>query len=111
MEHVGLTEKLTIRREGNSMRQWKRRQRDWQRVSEDMAAKTGKASVSSWLAWSTSIEPRPQQKRVCCCTHVNEKDACRVYCLQGRRYWPLTQRRVPKPCPSVLKYSHMERSC
>lgn len=44
MEHVGLTEKLTIRREGNSMRQWRRRQRDWQRVSEDMAAKTGKAS-------------------------------------------------------------------
>ena len=43
MEHVGLTEKLTIRREGNSMRQWKRRLRDWQRVSEDMAAKTGKA--------------------------------------------------------------------
>lgn len=43
MELVGLTEKLTIRREGNSMRQWRRRQRDWQSVSEDMAAKTGKA--------------------------------------------------------------------
>lgn len=45
MEHVGLTEKLRIRREGNSMRQWKRRQRDWQRVSEEVAAKTGKASA------------------------------------------------------------------
>lgn len=44
MEHVGLTEKLTIRREGNSMRQWRRWQRDWQRVSDDMVAKTGKAS-------------------------------------------------------------------
>ncbi|CAM9581138.1 unnamed protein product [Ectocarpus fasciculatus] len=46
MDHVGLTEKLTMQREGNSMRQWKRRQRDWDRVSRDMAAKTGKASCS-----------------------------------------------------------------
>lgn len=46
MDHVGLTERLTMQREGNSMRQWKRRQRDWERVSRDMAAKTGKASSS-----------------------------------------------------------------
>lgn len=45
MEHVGLTEKLTMRREGNAMRQWKRRQRDWHRVSEDIAAKSGKVSI------------------------------------------------------------------
>lgn len=49
MEHVGLTEKLTMQREGNSMRQWKRRQRDWQRVSQDMATKTGK--VSKTIGW------------------------------------------------------------
>lgn len=42
MERVGLTEKLTMRREGNAMRQWERRQRDWLRVREDMTAKTGK---------------------------------------------------------------------
>lgn len=42
LEHIGLTEKLTLEREGNAMRQWERRQRDWLRVREDMATKIGK---------------------------------------------------------------------
>lgn len=54
MEHVGLTERLTMQREGNSMRQWKRRQRDWQRVSLDVAAKTGKVSkLQEWVDLTT----------------------------------------------------------
>ncbi|CAM9801293.1 unnamed protein product [Scytosiphon promiscuus] len=60
MEHVGLTEKLTMQREGNSMRQWKRRQRDWQCVSQDMAAKTGK--VPQDLVMSTADEYRERSE-------------------------------------------------
>lgn len=44
IEHVGLTERLTMCREGNAMRQWERRQRDWHRVREDMATKIGKVN-------------------------------------------------------------------
>lgn len=45
MEHAGLMEKLTMQREGNVLRQWERHQRDWLRVTEDIVAKTGKAST------------------------------------------------------------------
>ena len=43
MERVGLTERLSIEREGNALRQWERRRRDWHRVTEDIVTKTGKA--------------------------------------------------------------------
>lgn len=38
-----------MKREGNAMRQWERRQRDWIRVQEDMAVKTGKVKASATL--------------------------------------------------------------
>ena len=55
MEHVGLTERLTMCREGNAMRQWERRQRDWHRVREHMVTKTGKVSYTSHPVYQTRI--------------------------------------------------------
>ncbi|CAM9389974.1 unnamed protein product, partial [Choristocarpus tenellus] len=86
LERIGLTERITMQREANAMRHWRRRQRDWAHVKAAMSEKTGKASED--LVMSTAGDYRERSEEYTLIQNaipLNEKYSCDGYWMMSLR--------------------------